>query len=124
MSADDILEWKDFPNQEVLYLHGALHFFQQKGRLEKVKYQADEPRGQLIQQIAQRVNDGMAPLFVCEGTNQQKFSHISSSRYLRFCLNALTKSNVPLFMFGHSLAHSDQHIADAICSSQIGHVFV
>jgi hypothetical protein len=25
------LEWADFPNQGVLYLHGALHLFQENG---------------------------------------------------------------------------------------------
>ncbi len=120
---DDILEWADFPNQGVLYLHGALHLFQENGRLEKIKYNPS-PGGRLIEQIASRIADGHAPLFVCEGTNQQKLNHIHSSKYLRYCFKTFQHTSGVLFIYGHSLSDSDQHILDAISQSTISHLFI
>jgi hypothetical protein len=121
--SENVLEWTDFPNQRVLYLHGALHLFQENGRLEKIKYQSIAG-GRLIQQIAERVSNGHAPLFVCEGTNQQKLVHIQSSKYLRYCFRALQSATGVLFIYGHSLGDPDQHILDAISGSQIKEVFI
>ncbi len=120
---DNGLEWADFPNQGVLYLHGALHLFQDNGRLEKIKYFEGEG-GRLIQQIASRIADGHAPLFVCEGYNQQKLVHIQSSRYLRFCFNTLSNTQDPLFIYGLSLGESDEHILNAISRSQVNQLFI
>jgi hypothetical protein len=117
------LEWADFPTQGVLYLHGALHLFQEKERLEKVKYQA-AVGGTLIEQIAERISSGHAPLFVCEGTNEQKLVHIRGSKYLRYCFRTFQSANGVLFVYGHSLNDSDQHILDSIAQSQITSVFV
>ncbi len=123
-SVDGMLEWDDVPWQKVFYLHGALHVFEQNGRLEKVKYQADAPEGRLIQQIGQRIREGRVPLFVCEGRNEQKLGHTSRSRYLSFCFGKLENCDGILFIFGHSLGDSDQHIADAISRSGVRHLFV
>ncbi len=117
------LEWADFPNQGVLYLHGALHLFQDNGRLEKIKYFEGEG-GRLIQQIANRISDGHAPLFVCEGSTTQKLVHIQNSRYLRFCFNMLANTQGPLFIYGLSLAEQDEHISNAITKSQVSHLFI
>ena len=122
-NVENILEWADFPNQGVLYLHGALHLFQENGRLEKIKY-SPTPGGRLIEQIADRIANGHAPLFVCEGSNQQKLSHIHSSKYLRYCFKAFQNTNGVLFIYGHSLSDGDQHILDAISQSNISHLFI
>lgn len=120
---DNGLEWADFPDQNVLFLHGALHLFQDNGKLGKIKYFAGDG-GRLIEQIAGRIADGHAPLFVCEGTNEQKLVHIKSSRYLRFCFNALSHTRGPLFIYGLSLGDSDEHILNAITGSEVKHLLV
>ena len=120
---EDGLEWADFANQGVLYLHGALHLFQDNGRLEKVRYFEGEG-GRLIQQIANRIAEGHAPLFVCEGSTEQKLVHIQNSRYLRFCFNTLSNTQGPLFIYGLSLAEQDEHILNAITRSQVNQLFI
>jgi hypothetical protein len=120
---ESVLEWTAFPNLGVLYLHGALHLFQQNGRLEKIKYQAITG-GRLIQQIEERIANGQAPLFVCEGTNAQKLTHIQRSTYLRHCFHAFQNTAGVLFIYGLSLGDSDQHLLDAISQSSISHIFI
>ncbi len=122
-TVEGVLEWTAFPNLGVMYLHGALHLFQWNGRLEKVKYQQTDG-GRLIQQIGERIANGHAPLFVCEGSNHQKLIHIQSSAYLRHCFKSFENSTGVLFIYGLSLGDSDQHILDAISRSSIRHVFI
>jgi hypothetical protein len=122
-TVEGALEWTAFPKLGVMYLHGALHLFQQNGRLEKIKYHQAEG-GRLIQQIRDRIANGHAPLFVCEGSNQQKLTHIESSVYLRHCFRSFESSTGVLFIYGLSLGDPDQHILDAISRSSIKHIFI
>ena len=55
-----------------------------------------------------------SPLFVSEGTSQDKLSAIYRSDYLSFVFSKLEADDQPLVVFGHSLGDSDRHIARAI----------
>lgn len=118
------MQWSDFKNQELLYLHGALHLFQNQDGLEKVRYQKGGTVRTLVAQIVSRIEEKHVPLFVCEGTNQQKLQHINSSRYLQYCYRELQSLSSNLFIHGCSLGAGDQHILDAIRASSVRHLFV
>jgi hypothetical protein len=95
----------------VHFLHGGLHLC----RL---------PTGRTLKRIAQpglnllnlfdSPSEQASPLFVSEGTSQDKLSAIYRSDYLSFVFSRLEADDQPLVVFGHSLGDSDRHIARAI----------
>lgn len=100
--------------QSVFHLHGALHIFEgDAGRIFKVR------RGEnnLLVDLRGMIGDGQLPLFVSEGTTEQKSERIAANLYLTHCLErfALTcRSDDVLFVYGHSLSEADAHIVNCI----------
>jgi hypothetical protein len=58
------------------------------------------------------------PLFINEGTVQEKLKTIRSSDYLSFCYEQLLSHEGALCIFGHDLGTQDQHLVDAIRQSR------
>jgi hypothetical protein len=94
----------------VLYLHGGLH-------LSKLM------TGQTMKRVAGFVNlldsfgmdeQGATPLFVSEGTSEDKRRSIYNSDYLAFAYNEFVHHKGPLVIFGHSLGAGDGHLISAI----------
>ncbi len=54
------------------------------------------------------------PLVVTEGASQDKLDFIKENDYLQYCYNKLSEISAVLFIHGHSLNETDQHIFDAI----------
>jgi len=94
----------------VFYLHGGLH-------LSKLT------TGQTMKRVAGLVNlldsfgtdqEGATPLFVSEGTSEDKRRSIYNSDYLAFAYNEFVHHEGPLVIFGHSLGAGDGHLISAI----------
>jgi hypothetical protein len=99
----------------LFYLHGGLHLHVVHGELRKHCWnRTGKPLTQLIQ-------EGLAnksyPMFVAEGSAQQKLEQIQRSGYLWYCLDKLAKIESPLLVFGHALGDSDKHLADVIAQN-------
>ena len=101
--------WKK-EKSKVHFLHGGLHLYRQ-------------PNGQTLKRHATSVNllelfakdyRGAIPLFVSEGTTQQKHSSIYRSNYLTFVYSLFLDNKDPLVVFGHGLGDSDKHIVSAL----------
>jgi hypothetical protein len=106
--------------QRVHYLHGALHLFDSGAELKKYTWiRKGDP---LIVQARDSIAVNAYPLFVSEGQSAQKKEKIRHNAYLYHsykCLvsNAYQSRTRPcFFVFGHSLAASDDHIF-----SRLGH---
>jgi len=96
----------------ILFLHGALHLFDAGAELQKYTWvRSGMP---LVTQARQAVDDNKFPLFVSEGTSEQKKNKILHNAYLYQCLKVLTANAQTgthcFFIFGHSLAANDDHI--------------
>ena len=94
------------------FLHGALHLFDAGSELQKYTWvRRGEP---LINQSRAAIDQGKFPLFVAEGTSEQKKAKIRHNAYLYQCFKVLTSnagtSTHCFFIFGHSLAENDDHI--------------
>ena len=98
----------------VLYVHGGLHL---------VKNQDDKARKiintapTLLSNFA--INHSISalddvPLFVSEGSSEDKRKSIRHSDYLSFCHAQLMGHKDALCIFGHSLGEQDQHLIDAL----------
>lgn len=103
----------------VLYLHGGLHLCRSSGRTKKTK---GSETHNLLDQFGGGQN--ATPLFVTEGTAEDKMTAIAGSDYLTFAYSNLVGLKGPLCVFGHSLGELDQHIISAISKSEISTVAV
>lgn len=108
--------------QDVFYLHGALHLFDAGYEIQK--YTWANTGIKLIDQIRAALKNKMFPVFVAEGTHIDKSRKILHNSYLGRCYRSFEKTSKDLFVFGHSLSPSDEHILKAIEKSHIKRLFV
>jgi hypothetical protein len=98
------------------YLHGALFLF--RGLVDDLKLRRANFPEELIEVIGDTIREGRLPLFVSEGTYEQKWRAIRRSHYLEFALEKLKKSDNNLVIFGTSLSDPDAHIVNAIAQNK------
>ena len=122
------LIWKSTNPQTVHYLHGALHLFY--GASELYKYEYDSKTGDpILSQVLEAISSDRYPLFVAEGKSEEKLSKIKRNGYLHYCYNnsfsqKMKQPNHALFIFGHSLNETDDHIFKCIIEGKISRVYV
>jgi hypothetical protein len=113
-------------DQRIHYLHGALHLFDSGTQLQKYTWVNTGLR--LLDQAHDAMQNDKYPLFVAEGTSDQKLSKIKHSAYLYHSYKSFSEqmkqTGDVLFIFGHSLADNDHHILRKISSGRIPRVFV
>lgn len=98
----------------VLYLHGGLHIYRLPSG-QTLKRRADNGQN-LLDLFGQTYQGDAVPLFITEGTSEEKLSSIYRSDYLSFAFSQFSKHEGPLVMFGHSLGESDNHIVSTIAN--------
>lgn len=104
------------------YLHGALHFFDKKYEIIKQTYsRTSKP---LKDQTLENINQDIYPIFVSEGTSQQKKAKIIHNAYLNHCYKSLSKISGDLIIFGTMLKTNDEHIRDAIIHSKVKNIYI
>ncbi len=109
-------------DQEVFFLHGALHLYQTR---EGVKKHSFSDTGQpIIDAVQENLQENIFPLFVSEPTSDAKLSRINKNPYLSYCFRHLSKESGFIFIFGHGFSDVDRHIFSAIDVSDVDHVFV
>ena len=109
-------------DQNIFYLHGALHIHDAGYELRKYTWVNTGVR--LIQQIRSALNDDRFPLIVSEGRSHEKMTKISHSNYLSRCYRSFAKIGGSLIIYGHSLAENDDHILKLIPKSKVKKVLV
>ena len=70
------------------------------------------------------LNRGLFPLFVSEGTSDEKCERIRHNDYLAKAYRSFSEIQGALFIFGHSLADNDAHYLRRIQRGKISHVYV
>jgi len=106
------VDYDEYHDKHVYYLHGALFLFKIPPDTFKLK-RGTEPK-ELVSMIGDVINNGRMPLFVSEGGSKEKLKAIERSNYLNFCYGRLEISENNLVIFGSSLSRQDTHIANAI----------
>ena len=113
--------------QNVHYLHGALHLFEQGPELQKKCWERSGGTA-LIEQVRSALDESRFPLFVSEGQSRGKLGRIRHSAYLARSLRSFRaiceNQNIALFIFGHSLAANDAHILKQIEKGKCKRLFV
>lgn len=100
----------------VYYLHGNLCLCQTKATRKEKKLAPEDTSHSLLKQLTDYwANNGVQPLFVCEGNSQEKLSSIAQSHYLSAAYERLKLDrSESLAIYGWSISKGDQHILDAI----------
>jgi hypothetical protein len=94
----------------LLYLHGGMHLVKNfDGSARKLL----SSESTLLGSFAVNALDDV-PLFVCEGSSEEKLKVIRGSDYLSFCNTQLARHEGALCVFGHALGKQDRHIVDAV----------
>lgn len=115
-SKNEELNWyRKNSSQNIYYLHGALHLFDDGHDVIKAETTPDE---NLMDVIRNRLDNNQYPLIVAEGSSEEKLNKISHNKYLQNSLDNLKYVNGNLFIHGHSLDANDKHIVDVINSSR------
>ena len=64
------------------------------------------------------------PIFVSEGTSEQKKAKIIHNAYLNHCYKSLAKISGSLVIFGTMLKNGDEHIREAIIKSKVKNIYI
>ncbi len=111
-------------DQNVFYLHGSLFLLQDGFDILKMERDTNEGLN-LLPIISNGIrNNEILPLIVLEGSSANKLSKISEHLYLSEALNNLSKLDGSLFIHGHSLDRTDQHIFEAINRGSVTQIFI
>ncbi|HKN87762.1 MAG TPA: DUF4917 family protein, partial [Nitrospiraceae bacterium] len=108
--AADYVSWDpdNSKRQTVRYLHGALHLYDTGSEMKKFTW--IDTQIPLIEQIRSALQQGSYPVFVSEGTSNEKVERIRHNDYLCKMYRGFTELQGSLIVFGHSLDTSDDHI--------------
>ena len=119
--SDYSLIWNGKGKQNIFYLHGALHIFDNGYAYEKEQY--NKNNGTYIkEQIDERIRKGNYPVFVTAGDAQQKKNQIIHNGYLSNCYNHLKRIKGSLITLGFSFGENDTHIIDALNEAARGDI--
>ncbi len=121
---DEYVTWEieNTNEQNVHYLHGALHVFDAGHEVQK--YTWSNTNIALIDQIRGALKANKYPLFVSEGTARSKLDRIQHSSYLGRAYRSFANCQHALFVFGVSMADNDEHILRLIDRGKFSHVCV
>lgn len=110
--------------QELYYLHGALHFFNEQERIIKLCWERHEHQLNLKQQISDKLSQDTYPLFISEGKWQDKLEKINNSYFLGRAYRSFSSIANPLVIFGTTLKSNDQHIRHHIINGKLEDIFI
>lgn len=112
-------------DQNLYYLHGAMHVFSDGSGIEKYTWVNDGKGRTITQQVQHSINQQKYPVFISEGTTQHKLSRIRDNSYLGRAFSSLKSIRGNLFIFGHSLRDEDNHVFDYVNSkSGVSNIFI
>ncbi len=120
----DYVVWEPSQSHEqnMWFLHGALHVFDSGTEIQKYTWKRTGIR--LIEQTRNALSKDFFPLFVAEGTSREKLERIRHSDYLAKAYRSFQEIQYCLFVYGHSFAANDDHYLRLIERGKLSHLFV
>ncbi|MDQ1139453.1 DUF4917 family protein [Pedobacter agri] len=112
----------DFKERNLVYLHGSLFIFNQNGNTYKLR--KIDGSVEYIRLIQIELDNDNFPVYVAEGTAENKYLAINDNYYLRSALNRFKQRSGDLIVYGFSFGKSDAHIVGAINSSKTKNIVV
>ena len=120
-----VVSGNDGASQNIYFLHGGLHIFDKKSEIIKNTFSRTDKS--LKEQTLENLNKDIYPIFVSEGTSEQKKAKIIHNAYLNHCYKSLSSigtKNSSLVIFGTLLKRNDTHIRKAILKSKVENIYI
>ncbi|MCH9758227.1 MAG: DUF4917 family protein [Proteobacteria bacterium] len=111
--------------QTIFYLHGGLHIYNKQNNIIKITHSKEQQK--LSDQIRQNIKQDNYPLFVSEGSSDNKKNKITNNNYLNHCYKNLANGggeNSHLVIFGTKLKTNDNHIKDIILKGKFENIYI
>ncbi|MBU1657455.1 restriction endonuclease subunit S [bacterium] len=124
-TTDYVVFGNDNASQNIYFLHGGLHIFDKKSEIIKNTFSRTEKS--LKDQTLDNLNKDIYPIFVSEGTSEQKKAKIIHNAYLNHCFKSLASigtKNSSLVIFGTLLKRNGIHIRKAIIKSKVPNLYI
>ena len=102
--------------RRIWYLHGAIHLYQYRQRVGKLKIDAGDASPQRLIRDAREV--GFSPLIVLEGRSERKKAEIADNLYLRRASRDFAQLKGALVTFGFGFNWQDAHLVDDLLNNQ------
>ena len=117
----DYVVYKD-STHAMHFIHGGLHLFDHGVDTVKLTFcRTDKP---LKRQIYENLLADTYPVFISEGTSDDKLEKIKHNHYLNHCYKSFKNVYGALFIFGTSLKSNDEHIKKAIIEGKFKNIFI
>lgn len=112
--------------QNLFHLHGGLHLYDNGHEFQKLKYEIGHV---LKDQVLEKLNNGVYPIFVSEGDSDSKKKKIIHNAYLNHAYKSLksigsTTKEDSLVLFGTTLKTNDEHILEAILENKVKNIYI
>lgn len=118
----DYLDYTRLHGNSFFFLHGALHLFDNKTTIKKLCFKRTSIN--LKKQIEYNLSRDIYPVFVSEGTSDDKLEKIIHNTYLSSCYNSFKTSSGALVIYGTTLKTNDEHIIKAIALGNFDKIFI
>lgn len=120
------VSWQQGNTATVSFLHGALHLFDQHTSI--IKYTWSKTDKAIVDQVREALDEDKFPLFVSEGSYENKWERILHNAYLHKCFRSFEQCcatrTAAIVIFGHSLHEYDRHILRCIPDGGASHLLV
>lgn len=103
------------------YVHGALHIFDAGDEIIKKTYNNTDIN--LVDQVRDSLSKHIYPIFISEGSSEQKLTKILHSAYLNHCYRSLCRIGGDLVVYGASLKNNDDHVLRAIIDGNVKNIY-
>ena len=103
-------------HQNLYYIHGAMHVFSDEINIEK--YTWINTGKTIKEQVEKSLEKSKYPIFITEGSAEQKQKRINTNSYLGRCFSSLKSITGALFIYGHSLRDEDDHVFNYVNSNR------
>lgn len=111
VSFSDLRWGRNKDEQNIHYLHGALHLFDTGIEVIKEEY---DSKNFIMEKVKGRIEMKQYPVFVTAGSSEEKLEHIMHNHYLSYCFDQLSSIGGSLIVFGFGFGDYDGHIIEAI----------
>ena len=117
----DIFE-EDNISQNIFFLHGSFHIYRDKQLVKKITRQDNKAFYQHFDEIIWENEKEI--VCVLTDTSENKVDEIGDNRYLKKCLDQLSKLSGNIVIFGSSLSDNDKHIFESINQSSVKKIYI
>lgn len=119
---DNIYDRKMLEKQNLFFIHGAFHIYQDNRLIRKITQSQDKALYERLEKIINAEEKEI--VCILAGTSQEKMESIDNNDYLKRSLEKLSVLDGSLVVLGSSLDENDRHVFEAINKSKISSIYI